>query len=143
MVATQKMFDCMKITSHLSGDASTAKAVPAAYLDMRDYGNVAIIAAAAALTGAGITALSLVASAAAAGTSKATVKSHAVGTAPDAAGDMIVLEASAAEIAAAGTDMRYISAWVDCANAADNIVVTIIRCNPRFPQNALTADVIA
>jgi len=145
-VSVSKLFSKAKITSYLSGNASTAKDIT--WVDMKDYEGFAVIATAAALTGVGVTVLTIVANSNSAGTGdEVVIKAHAVGTAPDAAGDMLVIECTAAEIAhlgrASGYALRYVSAKVTCASASDNIVVTYILHSPKFPQDALTADVTA
>ena len=136
-----KLTSNMKITQHLSGDASAGKAV--AWVDMRDYLNFCVSAVAAALTGAGITAFKIRASAAANGANPVDIKIHAVASAPDAAGDTLVLECNAAEVAAAGTALRYVAGWIDTASASDNIVCTYILGNPRHAGIGLTADAVA
>ncbi len=70
------------------------------------------------------------------------MKAHALGAAPDAAGDSVVLEATAEEIGTAGDKLRYVSVSLKTDDAADNIAVTYIRSG-RVKKTGLTADSIA
>lgn len=79
-----------------------------------------------------------------------TVKEHAVASEPNASGDMIFLECTAAEIASlqssistATNKLKYMSAEAEFATSTDEGVVIYILGNPRFPQSGLTADVIS
>lgn len=127
--ASAKLSSHLYIEHALSGDASTAKKV-GGYIDMRDYDKLMVTALAAALTGAGVTAFSIYASTAESESGAVAVKSHAVGSAPDAAGDWLLLECTAEEIRqlgdAAGKALRYAYVVIDADNSADNIAVTII-----------------
>jgi len=145
-VATQKLFSRMKIDQYLSGDASSAKDI--GWVDLKDYEAFGVVAVAAALTGVGVTVFQIVANSESDGTGdEVIVKEHAVGTAPDAAGDYLVLECSAEEIAhlgeASGYNLRYVSAKITAANGSDNIVLTYIRADARFKGADLTVDTIA
>lgn len=142
-MAISKLASNLKVTSYLSGDASSAKDI--GWVDMRDYTHILVTATAAALTGTGVTAMSIIANSdSAGGGTDVTLATHAVGSAPDAAGDMLVLEADMAVAAASTTaDLRYVSVKLTCDNAADNIVVTYIRGGARFAQDELTTDVVA
>lgn len=141
-IASQTASNRMKVTSYLSGDASSAKDIE--WVDMSGYGGIMITATAAALTGLGVTAFKILANPESdGGGTDVEIKAHAVGSAPDADGDMLVLECSAAELADLGDTLRYVSANITCANSSDNIVVTYIRHSPRFAQDGLTADVVA
>jgi hypothetical protein len=74
------------------------------------------------------------------------LKAHAVAAEPDAVGDQIWLEISAAEIAeqaaAAGVDIVAISAAVSVATATDEGVVLYER-HLDYQQEDLTADIVA
>jgi len=128
--------------------ADSTVATDVAWVDMRDYEHFLCMAFASALTGAGVTAFSIVGntSSTGAGTDRVIV-SHAVGSAPDAVGDFLHLECSAEQIASVGEanseDLRYVSAKLTCANAADEAVVYYERALPRFPKANLTADHVA
>jgi len=143
-VAVDKLFTRTKITTYLSGDASTATDI--GWVDLRDYGGFAATAVAAALTGVGVTQFDIIGNAESDGSgTDVEIKSHPLGTAPDAANDLVVLECTAEEIRHLATtyNLRYVSVKLKTANASDNIVVTYIRHNPRWAQDGLTADVIA
>lgn len=142
-IATNKLRSQLAITHHLSGDASSAKDL--GWVDMRDYGNIMITVVAAALTGLGVTAFKILANSESDGSgTDYEIKVHAVGSAPDAAGDSLVLECNAEEInEVSGGLARYVSANITAANAADNIVATYVRAKPRYPQADLTADAVA
>jgi len=98
---------------------------------------------ASALTGAGVNAFSIYAGTSAAGATPTAVKTHAVGTAPDAVGDVLFLECSVQDIHEVLPTATHVGVWLDCANAADQIAVTMICFNPRFPVAGLTADYTA
>lgn len=143
--ASEKLTSRMKITHKLSGDASTAKVLE--WLDFRDFNRFLGSVCAAALTGLGVTAFSIVADAESDGSGgNETIKTHAVGSAPDAAGDYLFLECTAEEIAhvgeAASKNLRYVGIKIQTANAADNIVGTSIRSGGR-EYDALTADYVS
>lgn len=140
-IAAQKLKSQLKVTQYLSGDASTAKAI--AFVDMLGYGAILIGVLAAALTGAGVTAFKIVASTVSAGTNPVDVVAHAVGSAPDAAGDYLWLEVTEEQLKEVGTDLRYVSAVVDAAHASDNIAVTYIRGLAKNQGADLTADHVA
>lgn len=82
-----------------------------------------------------------------------TIKTHALGSAPDALPDMVFLECTAAEVASAVNAgitttankqaAKYVSAECEFATTTDEGVVIYILGNPRFPQADLTADVVA
>lgn len=118
------------------------------YADMRGYENFMAVCMASALTGAGVTAFTLVANTDSDGSgTDRTIVSHAVGSAPDAVGDFLVLECTAEQIAAVGgtnsEDLRYVAAKLTCDNSADENVVTYIRCGARHSKSGLTADSVA
>ena len=71
------------------------------------------------------------------------IKVHAVGSEPNLVGDYLFLECTAEEIGALGTDLRYVTASCEFATDSDEGVVTYVRTNPRFPRNALSADLVA
>lgn len=135
----------LKVDHFLSGNASSAKDM--GWVDMRDYDAILITVHAAALTGNGVTAFKILANSESDGSgTDAEIKAHAVGSAPDADGDYLVLEASAEEIreaeTAANAQLRYVSANITAANGSDNIAVTYVRRAKRATRD-LTADSVA
>jgi hypothetical protein len=129
-------------------DPDGTSATDVAWVDMRDYDSIMVIAMASALTGNGATAFTLLANNASDGSgTDVEIKAHAVGSAPDAVGDYLVLECSAEEIRGAETtateQLRYVSANLTMNNAADENVVTYIRGRAKFAADNLTADSVA
>lgn len=145
--SSDKLSGRMKVTMYDHDPDSTA-ATDVEWVDMRDYGKFMVIAFASALTGNGVTAFTILANAdSAGGGTDVEVKAHAVGSAPDAVGDYLVLECTAEEIAELGRanslDLRYVSANLTMQNAADENVVVYILADPRFAYDGLTADTVA
>lgn len=146
--SAEKFFANNKVTMYLSGDATSGAGKDIEWVDMQDYEGIAIIAQAAALTGTGVTAFSILANSdSAGGGTDATVVTHALGTAPDAAGDYVVLECTAEQIRAVETSstgaLRYVTAKIDTNNASDQISVVYIRYAAKHAASGLTADVIS
>ena len=144
--AFDKMLTELNVTSYQGVDASSA--VDVAWVDMRDYDRILIQATATELTGVGITALRILANAESDGSgTDVVIVAHAVGTAPDAVGDSLVLECSAEQIVQEGEDnsldLRYVSVNMTAANSNDRILTTYIRKPGRYAFDALTADSIA
>lgn len=145
--ASMKVSAKNKLVTKKLGDA-TGTLYPY-WIDMRDCDALLIQLMIAVRTGA-ITAFEIVASDAADGsTNKTSIKAHALGSAPDAAGDNVFLECTAEEVKylgeAAGVKLRYVSAKVTCSNAADVTVVNYLvpdHCN-RFPADQLTVDAVS
>jgi len=124
--------------------ADHTTAADAGWVDAQNFRKFAVATCASALTGVGVTALVLQGNTASDGSgTDVTLATHAVGTAPDAVGDMLYLEADLDD-AAVGTDgIRYVNALVTAANAADDTVVTYILSEAKYPAAGLSADVIA
>ncbi len=123
--SVEKFFANNKVTSYQVGAIDSATDI--AWVDMADYEGIAVIATAAALTGVGITAFSLIANSdSAGGGTDATVVSHGVAVAPDAVGDMLVLECTAEQIREVETSatgqLRYLSAKATAAAPASSVV---------------------
>src|ERR1043166_5115650 len=72
------------------------------WIDMSGYENILVGVMESVLTGLGVTAFSLYAATDTSATSATLIRSHALGTAPHAAGDQVYLEATAEEIAGLG-----------------------------------------
>lgn len=142
----KKLFTLLKMLMFIK-TPGVAVADMGAPIDMKDYDNFGVLIENSALTGAGITQFEIRAASDNAGTDAAVIVSHALGTAPDAVGDTVVLECNAQQVRevaiATGKELRYVSAWVKCANAADKIAMTYVAGGPRFAAGGLTADVIA
>jgi hypothetical protein len=112
-------------------------------VDMRDYGAFVVGLMNTVLSGAGVSAYSIVAN------------THADGSGTDreikagastltAEGDYVWLECTAEEVAQIGTDnsedLRYVSLKCTCANASDEVAAVYMLCDPKFSYNGLTAD---
>jgi hypothetical protein len=124
---------------HNPADATVAAKI--GWVDMALF--ELFLVAAALVSGTGLLTFKLFASAEADGSNPIEVKVHADPTVADAAGDCVFLELSSQELAALGTDLRYVSAELDCDHADDIVAVTYTRMNPRFAHDGLTADVIS
>lgn len=146
-VSTDKLFTTHAIASYDFDPDSTA-ATDVAWVDLRDYSNFAVIVMSSALTGNGPAAFKILANPNSDGSgTDVTVKTHAVGSAPDAVGDYLVLECTAEEIAELASDnssaLRYVSANIAMTNATNEAVVTYIRTGARFQHDGMTADYIS
>lgn len=73
----------------------------------------------------------------------ANVVSHALGSAPDAVGDYVWLEASAEQVKAASATAQYIGVKITLHTSTDECVVYFERSRPRFAYSGLTADHIS
>lgn len=136
------------VTMYDHDPADSTVATDVAWVDMRDYTEFTAITFASALTGAGVTAFTILANSASDGSgTDATIKSHAVGSAPDAVGDYLVLSCTAEEVRSQETSstgqLRYVTANLTADNAADESVVVYIRSGARRPAAGLTADTVA
>lgn len=146
--SSEKLRSILNCTMYNHDPADATTATDIAWVDMRDYGRILIGVMANALTGNGVTAFKILANSASDGSgTDAEVKVHALGSAPDAAGDYLWLECTAEEIRSVETsstgELRYVSANIDCHNGADTATVVYIRAEPRFPQTGLTADYVS
>lgn len=116
--------------------------------DMRDFNSFMAIFFHSVGTGT-ISEFDLLGNAQSAGTgTDLTLKSHALGSNPDAVGDYLFLEVTASEIAQLDTstitgDVRYVTASVDMDTSTDEAVVIYIFGNPRFRHDGLCTDVVA
>lgn len=145
---SDKLGSNLKVTMY-DHDPDGTSATDVAWVDMRDYNNFMVVAMASALTGAGANAFTILANAQSdGGGTDVAIKAHAVGSAPDAVQDYLVLECTAEEIAQEAADagisgVRYISASLTMANSADENVVTYIRGGCKRAADGLTADSVA
>ena len=147
-----KLFTEMKIEM-LDNDpgAATAKIVSAdgstfVGKDMRDYGNVAVVAM-PSVASAEITLLEIVASDSADMSTNVTVVVSSGAVAANAPlVDYVALECTAEQIKEVDVDgdgLRYVAARITCNASGDEHVVTYIRSKPRFAQDGLTATYIS
>ena len=124
-------------------------AVDVAWVDMQNYKEFIVVAFLSVPAAGAISQFSLIANAdSAGGGSDVTIKTHALGSSPDAVGDYVVLSCTAEEIAqeaadAGVTGVRYVSANLTLSQAAAEAVVTYVLCHPRFAYSGLTADLIS
>jgi len=115
------------------------------YVALADYGAFAgLVMATIATTGP--TLVDIVAATDSAGTDVTSIVSSGT-VAADAVGDFVAIECSAAQVKevgdAAGKVFTHVGIRITCGNSGDEAAVTYIRFKPRFPQAALTANVIA
>ena len=147
-VTSNKMNTITKVDM-FNHDPDTTAATDVGWVDMRDYGGIRVIAMASSLTGNGVEAFTINANSdSAGGGTDAVVLAHAVSSAPDAEGDWLVLEVTAAqirevEVFATHGQLRYVTAILTMENQADENAVVYERFNSRFPQDGLTADTVA
>ena len=152
-ISTVKLFANAAIESftHTPAAASTEQsaksgATATTWKDMRDYTGFAVVATPTVFVGNGMIELSIYAADDDSGTNATEIKTTGV-IAADALGDYAALECTTEEIvqlsAAAGYDLRYVTAYVDCHHDDDEVALTYIRHGARFPQAGLTATTIA
>jgi len=125
----------------ISADGGTTEI----WVDMRDYSRLLVCATNGALTGAGITLLEIVASDSEDETDTSVTQIKTSGTvAADALGDYVIVECTAEEIAHAAStyDLRYATARLTLANAADEAFVFLMAESKR-PTDGLSATTIA
>ena len=144
-VTVEKLGSTIFVDHDVYTGATSSAAV--AWRDMRDFRNLLVTICPASLAGTGVTAFSIKAAPAASATNAQTIVSHAVGSAPDAVGDILVLECSAEQIAqigaAAGYELRYVGVYLTVNNSSDINVVTWIFGGARNPQTGLTDDIVS
>ena len=147
--ASGKLFSNMAQYAYDHDPANSTVATDIAWVDMRDFQNFAVLLFTSSLGGNGPTAFTIIANAdSAGGGTDVVIKSHAVGSAPDAVGDFLVLECTAEEIAQEASDAgvanaRYVSAKVTCQHTDDEAVVVYTRAGAKRAADGLTADVVA
>ena len=152
-VDTQKFCanNMVQMFYHAPAAAATEQSVKAGattttWQDLRDYDGFVAVAMTALLTGTGMIELSIYAAEDASATNATEIKTTGA-IAADAVGDFTVLEVSAEEIAqigkAAGYDLRYVTAYVDCQHNDDEVAVTYIRYGAKNAHLDLTAETIS
>lgn len=129
---------------------ATTAATDVAWVDMRDYDGITVMAMASTLSGNGVTAFTINANAESdGGGTDAVVVEHGVASAPVAEGDQLVLECTAeqireVEILATTGQLRYVTAILTMGNnSSDEAAVTYTRWGPKHPQTGLTSDTVA
>jgi hypothetical protein len=95
------------------------------------------------LTGTGPTAFSIYAATSAAGAGGVAVVTHAVGSAPDALNDSLVLECDIDQIREVLATATHVGVWLDCNNNDDEAAVTFIRYEAEREYAGLTADYVS
>lgn len=140
-VATQKLTANIAVT-HYDFDPDTTSATDIAWVDMRNFGH--FMCSFFRTVGTANATFKILANSASDGSGQdVEVKVHALGAQPNAVGDYVFLECTAAEIAALGANLRYVSANVSVATGTDEGVVTYIRSLPRNAYASLSADAVA
>lgn len=84
----------------------------------------------------------IIAATAADGTGATIVTEHAIGSAPNAVGDMIVLEVDMEQVHEVLATATHVGVRVDLATATDECVIGVLT-DSRYPASGLTADYIA
>lgn len=139
-LASEKFASKNKLTMH-DHDPDGTSAVDVSWVDMRDYEGIAITVFKSVGTG-NVSSFKILGNSASNG-SGSDVELKVSTSTPAAVGDYATLEVTAAEIAALGTDLRYVSANLTCATATDECVVTYVRFGAKHATSGLTADSIA
>lgn len=125
-------------------DPDSADAQDVAWVDMRDFGR--FLAGFFRTVGTSdLDTMKIIANSESDGSgTDVEVKSKTLtGVQPNAVGDYNFLECTAQELAALGTNLRYVTLQLEFATATDEGVVTYIRSDSRFSYTGLTADSIA
>jgi len=121
-----------------------SSAADVGWVDARNFRKFGVMTCATALTGAGVSALTLQANTASDGSGTDVTLATRTGlSTADAAGDCLWIEADIDD-AAVGTDgARYVNCVITAANAADDHVITYILSDPKYPAASLTGDIIS
>jgi hypothetical protein len=141
-VTTDYLSSTLKVTSY-DFDPNETAATDISWQDMRDFGAILIQLFRSVGTGS-VSSFTILANPQSDGSgTDSEVKAHAIGSAPDAVGDYINLEALASEFPPLGSNLRYVSGAVSLVTATDECVAIYVRGMPRFAYGSLTADAIA
>ena len=137
-----KLEEELKVLSY-DFDQTSAAAEDAAWVDMKDYDEILVVVMHSVGTG-DLTSFKLLGNNISDGSgTDVTLKTHAIGTQPDAVGDCVVLGVTKDDIVAASEGgARYVSANLDFATSTDEGVVTYLR-RSKTQKAGETADVIA
>lgn len=147
--ASDKLFANQNMTMLVHNPTDATVEVATGWVDLRDYENFAVGMVTSLLpSGTGPTVFEIIADADAdGGDGNVIIKAHALGSLPNAVGDVVWLECTAEEIRQLGVDntkeLRYVSANVDANHANDEAVLVYVRSGARFPQDGLTADAVS
>ena len=137
MVASQEWLANNLVTVYdVDPDDSTATDV--GWVDMSEYNTFTAIAIRTIGTGATDGFLILSNPNSDGSGSDTTIKTHAIGSEPNAIPDFVVLECNSEEL---GTD-RYVSASIELATSTDEFIVVYVRSHGKSGLD-LTADTIA
>ena len=142
--ASDKLLANLAIT-HYDFDPGATTATDIGWVDMRDFDNFAC--SFFRTVGTAATTFKIIGNSASNGSgTDVTIKTHSIGSEPDATGDYIFLECTGAEIAQEGSDagetVRYLSASVSVATNSDEGVVTYVRGGGRA-YDGLSSDTVA
>lgn len=139
--SSDKLLSNLAIT-HYDFDPDGTDAVDVGWVDMRDFSHFACSFFRTVGTSA-LDTFTIIANPESDGSgTDVNVKTHAVGSEPNALGDYLFLECTAEEIGALGSTLRYVSAACEFATGTDEGVVTYIRKGKRS-YDALSADTVA
>jgi len=138
-VSTDKLMSTLKVKSY-DFDPGVATVVAIDWVDMKDFD--AFMASFFRTIGTSNVTFDIAVSASSSGSSPVVVKTHAVGSQPDAVGDQLFLECTAEEIKGVLAAGRYVSARVSVVTDTDEGVVTYIR-RPIRLYRGLTADIVS
>lgn len=142
--ASDKLLSNLKVT-HYDFDPDATTATEIAWVDMRDFENIAV--SFFRTVGTGTLSMTIIANSSSTGSgTDVTIKADPA-LSPDAVGDYIFLECTAEEIAhaaeAAGVDARYVTAVCTFGTNTDEGVVTYVRGGCKRAYDGLTANSIA
>ena len=143
---SEKLSEMLKVTMY-DFDPGATGPTDVKWLPMKDYDQILCTVMATVLTGNGVVAMSILGNTqAAGGGTDVTVAPWTLVDAPDAAFDMVTIEATQADFASAaadaGVEILGVSLAIELANAADEGVVTyVMRAKTLKASN--TADVVA
>lgn len=137
-IGSEKLGANLKVVGETITGGTT---VVGTYQDLRDFETFGALVTVAALTGAGVTKVELVAADDASGTNITVIKDSGT-VAANAVDDQVFEECTVPEIAqlsaAGGLALRYGAVRVTLANAADVAVANIILGDPRHAATGLT-----
>ena len=123
-------------------DPGATAAADVAWVDLRDYEGIHISVMHSVGTGE-ISTFNILGNSASDGSGSDVELKASTPTTADAVGDTVHLEVTAEELAALGTDLRYVSASVALGTGTDECVVTYVRYGAKHAAADKTANVIA